>query len=127
LKKTLQDKQPERRYAAAYVIGEKKVPLPQELIELLSDGNADVQQMARRSLILLACQANSQTIPNDKPSSTLRTQVNKLVKFGPNPTAKKKGIQTASQKWTDWWEQNDPDLEKLKVTRSSGVKSASKK
>ncbi len=41
------------RFAAAYVVGEKKVPLAREMIQMLNDNNVPVQQASRRSLILL--------------------------------------------------------------------------
>jgi hypothetical protein len=115
------------RYTAAYVVGEKKVPLANELIELLKDRNTDVQQMARRSLILLACQANSKNVDNQKPSTPLRNQVNRLIKYGPNPTSSKRSVETASKRWTEWWEDNDPELENLRAALSPGEKREAKK
>ncbi len=110
LRPLLKGQKAEARIAAAYVVGENKVPLPHELIDLLSDANLDVQQVARRSLILLACRATGPS----KPCAELRTQVLTLLKFGPEPTADKKLITKAAVKWHAWWRANDPVLVKLK-------------
>jgi hypothetical protein len=109
IKGLLKNSNVEIRFAAAYVVGEKKAPLPRELIELLNDSNASVQQASRRSLILLACHA---TGPK-KPCDQLTRQVNSLLKFGPEPTTKQKLIGKAVDKWTAWWDGNDPQLVKL--------------
>jgi hypothetical protein len=109
LRPLLKGEKVEARIAAAYVVGENKVPLPRELIDCLSDANLDVQQMARRSLILLACRATGPS----KPCPELRSQVLTLVKLGPEPTADKKLITSAAEKWHAWWGLNDPLLVKL--------------
>jgi hypothetical protein len=41
--------------------------------------------------------------------------VNRLLKLGPSPTKSKSSIASATKRWKEWWEQNDPDLEKLKI------------
>jgi hypothetical protein len=109
IKGLLKNSNVEIRFAAAYVVGEKKAPLPHELIELLSDSNTSVQQASRRSLILLACQATGAK----KPCEQLTRQVNSLLKFGPEPTGKQKSVGKAVNKWTAWWDDNDPQLVKL--------------
>jgi hypothetical protein len=97
------------RFAAAYVVGENKVPLPHELIDLFNDSSVEVQQASRRSLILLACRA---TGPR-KLCAELRSQVKTLLKLGPEPTKNKKLVDKASNKWHTWWDDNDPSLLKL--------------
>jgi hypothetical protein len=109
LKAQLKSKKAEVRFAAAYVVGENKVPLPHELIDLLSDSSVEVQQVSRRSLVLLACRA---TGPR-KPCAELRSQVRTLLKLGPEPTASKKLVTRAADKWHAWWDDNDPSLLKL--------------
>jgi hypothetical protein len=99
------------RFGAAFVIGEKKLPLPHELIAVLGDRNLDVQQAARRSLILLANRAIEKP---KEPRVTTASRVSKLLKLGPNPTSSKKAVEAAVKKWRDWWEQNDADLGKLR-------------
>jgi hypothetical protein len=114
----------EMRFGAAFVIGEKKLPMPHEMISVLGDRNLDVQQAARRSLVLLANRAMEK--PKER-QPTIAQRVNGLLKLGPTPTSNKKAIETATQKWGDWWEKNDPDLGKLRNplpgTSASGAKS----
>jgi|SRR5581483_11455690 len=111
LRQWLESKSAEMRFGAAFVIGEKRLPLPQELIFALHDKDVYVQQAARRSLILLANGILAE--PNE--SATLSSgRVKTLMKLGPKATANKKIIETASQKWTDWWDENDPKLAKLR-------------
>jgi hypothetical protein len=123
LRRWLQSEKVEMRFGAAFVIGEKKVPVPHELIAVLGDRNLDVQQAARRSLVLLANRAMEK--PKESPSTTA-ARVNRFLRLGPNPTSNKKTIATAEEKWKDWWEHNDPDLGKLRNplqgtdSRSSG-------
>jgi len=52
--------------------------------------------------------------------------VNRLVKLGPTPTKSKAAIASASKKWTDWWDKNDPELEKLKAAAGPLRKPAKK-
>ncbi len=85
---------------------------------MLSDRNLDVQQVARRSLILLAYQATAKKTPDQTPAkeaAAAKTQVNRLLKLGPSPTKNKYTIASATKRWKEWWEQNDPELEKLKA------------
>jgi hypothetical protein len=119
LKQSLKSDKVETRFAAAYVVGEKKVPLPQELIALLSDRNQDVQQVARRSLILLAYQATAKKTPGQSPAkeaAAAKSQVTRLLKLGPSPTTNKSSVASATKRWKEWWEQNDPELEKLRAS-----------
>src|SRR5262249_53389575 len=109
LRALLKSEKADERFAASYVVGEKKVPLTRDVIALLSDSSLEVQQVSRRSLILLACHA---TGPR-KPCTELTRQVNNLLKFGPEPTFNKALIARASAKWSIWWDKNDPGLLKL--------------
>jgi hypothetical protein len=115
LKGLLKSQKADERFAASYVVGEKKVPLPRELIALLSDSSPEVQQASRRSLILLACHATGP----QKYCAQLTRQVNSLLKLGPAPTLNKQLVARASAKWNGWWDQNDPHL--LKLTAQRGV------
>src|SRR5262249_40563312 len=56
--------------------------------------------------------ATSQNIPREAPA----TVVGRLTRLGPEPTATKKSVATAVQKWTDWWDKHDPNLAQLKST-----------
>jgi hypothetical protein len=114
LKGLLKSQQADERFAASYVVGENKVPLPRDMIALLGDSSPVVQQSARRSLILLAWYA---TGPR-KPCTELTRQVNNLLRFGPEPTLNKTLIARAATKWNTWWDQNDPSLRKLTSMQS---------
>lgn len=98
------------RAAAAYVVGEKKLPYRDELINMLGDSNKQVQQMARRSLILLA---NFAVAKQNEPAKVTGSRVRDLVKIGPSGTAHWE-VDMASKKWRAWWDKNDPDQERLK-------------
>jgi len=113
LRQWLQSNNAEMRFGAAFVIGEKRLPLPQELILALRDRDVFVQQAARRSLILLA---NGILAEPNESAALISGRVKTLMKLGPKATANKKIIDTASQKWTDWWDENDPSLAKLRNT-----------
>ena len=132
LRQSLHSDKVEVRFAAAYVVGDKKIPIPRALIGVLGDASEDVQQMARRSLILLGTFA---TTPQPTEESTaaqkaakreVEKQVNRLVKLGPTPTKSKAAIASASKKWTDRWDKNDPELEKLKAAAGPLRKPAKK-
>ncbi len=77
----LKDEQAEVRAAAARVAGNKKLPLGEELIDLLSDDEAEVRQAAHQALVRLS----------------------RGKDFGPKPDAKESARTQAIQKWRDWW------------------------
>jgi len=81
IKEKLKDERSEVRTAAARVAGEKKMRLGSELIELLSDKEADVQQAARKALTALA----------------------KGTDYGPERDAKDAERSEAIGKWRAWW------------------------
>jgi hypothetical protein len=115
----LKSEKAEERFAASYVVGENKAPLPREVITLLGDSSIEVQQVSRRSLILLACHAAGPR----KSCTQLTQQVNSLLKLGPVPTKNKQLIARASARWNSWWDHNDPRLLKLTgVEQASGDK-----
>jgi hypothetical protein len=81
LKAKLTDEQPEIRAAAARIVGNKKLPHGEELIDLLSDDAAEVRQAAHQALVRLS----------------------RGKDFGPKPDAKESARTEAIQKWRDWW------------------------
>jgi hypothetical protein len=91
------------------VIGEKRIPWTNNLIELLTDEIAAVRQAARRSLIILSFLALNpeeakliaSPVPNRKPKPL--TQLNLPVDFGPTPSAKRDKQVVAAAKWREWW------------------------
>src|SRR5579871_6755082 len=84
VKAYLTSKNQEDRAAAAYVIGEKKLPFRNELITALGDSNKLTQQAARRSLILLA---NFAVTMQGEATKATSTRVRELTKIGPNSRA----------------------------------------
>src|SRR5687768_12485656 len=54
LKAALQSKVDDDRFMAAYVVGEKRLRWPHELIPLLDDPVDPIRQAARRSLVILS-------------------------------------------------------------------------
>jgi hypothetical protein len=109
LKDALKDKRETVRYAAVLKIGEKDLPLQDELIDLLTDPNDAVRQMARRSLIKLSL------IPqkNKARSEGRRYYTPRRIDFGPAANASEAAQSRAAAKWRQWWDKNTvPSTEK---------------
>lgn len=81
LKERLKDDRPEVRAIAAKVVGDNRIRLGAELIELLGDKEKDVQQAAHKSLVQLA----------------------RGTDYGPEAGAKDAERAEAVQKWRAWW------------------------
>ncbi|MBY0525982.1 MAG: hypothetical protein K2R98_21490 [Gemmataceae bacterium] len=81
LKDKLKDERPGVRVATALVIGDKGIKMGGELIELLNDKEADVQQAARKALTTLA----------------------KGTDYGPERDAKDAERAEAIKQWRAWW------------------------
>ena len=109
LRCNLKSRSAEERFVAAYVIGEKRLPWPEDLIPLLTDEAGAVRQAARRSLIILSFLALNPDearliashVPYRKPKPL--SQLKPAVDFGPTPTAKKDARALAAAKWREWW------------------------
>ena len=99
---------------AAYVVGERRLRWPSDLIPLLDDPTDLIRQAARRSLIILSfLELNPEEaarLANPAPGQvpTPLDQLNKPVDFGPAPGAVKAARRTAVDKWTEWWAGRDP-------------------
>jgi hypothetical protein len=122
LRAALQSPVPERRFVAAHVVGDRRLPWTKELIGLLTDPVPAVRQAARRSLVILSFLALNPTeadlIASPKPTRPVKrlSELVKPVDFGPSPSANRKAQAAAAQKWTDWWE--DQKAPKLKAVPS---------
>jgi hypothetical protein len=81
LKEKLKSEEPEIRSAAARAAGNKKLPLGEELIDLLSDEEGEVRQAAHQALIRLS----------------------RGKDYGPKPEAGESGRAEAVKKWREWW------------------------
>jgi hypothetical protein len=81
LKSLLKHDRRDVRIAVSQTIGAKKLRYGAELIELLSDGDDDVRQAARRALV----------------------QISGGVDHGPSPDASFDERETARARWREWW------------------------
>lgn len=82
VKEKLKDDKAEVRIAAARAVAEKGMRLGAELIDLLGDKEAEVQQAARQALVKLA----------------------KGIDYGPERDAKEAERAEAVKQWKAWWE-----------------------
>src|SRR5262245_42245208 len=93
LRAALKSAAPERRVAAARIIGEKRQPWVKELIDVLTDPHPAVRQAARRSLVILSFLAlnpeEAALIASPNPSRPPKplSELKRPVDFGPKPTA----------------------------------------
>ncbi|HKB05655.1 MAG TPA: hypothetical protein VKD90_25765 [Gemmataceae bacterium] len=120
---------------AAYVIGERRLPWPKDLIPLLEDPSDEVRQAARRSLVILSFlelnpdEAALIAAPKPGRSPTPLAKLNQPVDFGPAAGAGKSVQRSAVTKWTDWWAKREGlsariDLAAGPTLRSSHAESA---
>jgi hypothetical protein len=116
LRDALKAPQPEQRFAAAYVVGEKRLHWPQDLIPLLQDQSVAVRQAARRSLVILSFlalnpdEAALLSLPGRSQQRTPLSQLNKPVDFGPQPLAPPAGQKRAAEQWTAWWAKQEKSI-----------------
>jgi len=109
LKAALKDTKSENRVAAAWAVSDKKLPLQKELIEMLTDKDADVRMSARRSLIVLSFNIlnpdweaqQAALAAGKKPPKPVKDP--KSVDYGPERDAGKSGQVSAQKKWTQWF------------------------
>jgi hypothetical protein len=124
-----------KRFMAAYVIGERRLPWPKDLIPLLEDQSDEVRQAARRSLVILSFlelnpdEAVLIAAPNPAGPPTPLSKLDKPVDFGPAAAAGKAVQKSAVTKWTDWWAKREVtaariDLATTTTLRSSHAESA---
>jgi HEAT repeat protein len=109
LKLALESSSVERRYMAAFVVGDRRLPWHDRLIRMLTDSSDLVRQSARRGLIILSFLAlnpdEAKLIASPVPSRppTPLEKLNPPVDFGPWPEASKDAQKKAVKDWTDWW------------------------
>jgi HEAT repeat protein len=100
----------ERRFMAAFVVGDRRLPWHADLIPMLTDPSDVVRQSARRGLIIesfLILNPDEARLPDEK--------LRKSMDFGPMPGAGKKAQWAAQDKWTEWFARRDGSM---KVTGS---------
>jgi HEAT repeat protein len=116
LRATLKHRSSDRRFAAAYVVGERLLGWPEDLIPLLEDGSEAVRQAARRSLIILSFlvlnpeEAQRIRAPQRGGTVTPLSQLKSPVDFGPQPGAKREARARAAKQWKEWWADQRPSL-----------------
>jgi HEAT repeat protein len=112
LRAALMSKGADERFMAAYVIGERRLRWPTDLIPLLDDPTDLIRQAARRSLIILSFldlnPEEATRIAAGGREPTPLAGLNKPVDFGPAAGAGKSARKTAVGKWTEWWAGRDP-------------------
>jgi hypothetical protein len=98
----------ERRFVAAFAVGDRRLMWAGELVERLTDSSPPVRQAARRSLVILSFLALN---PDEAAAGGRLTpakagraaKCTPPVDFGPAPAADKAGRAAAARKWTEWW------------------------
>jgi HEAT repeat protein len=114
-----------KRFMAAYVIGEKRLAWPKDLIPLLEDQSDEVRQAARRSLVILSFlelnpeEATLIAAPNPSRPPTPLAKLNKPVDFGPAAGAGKAPQKAAVTKWTAWWAKRESTAARADLLTSS--------
>jgi len=124
LRAALGSKVADERFMAAFVVGEKRLRWPQDLIPLLEDPNDMIRLAARRSLVILSfLELNPEeaaliaaAVPGREP--TPLSKLKKPVDFGPASGASKTIQKAAVDKWTAWWADRDSAVKNS--TRTGG-------
>ncbi len=104
---------PEQRFAAAYVVGERRLSMQKELFERLTDNSDAVRQAGRRSLVILAFLAlnpeEAKRIDSPAPGqrATPLSQLKQPKDLGPLPGASRAVQVQCKQRWMDWWSELD--------------------
>jgi hypothetical protein len=109
LRAVLKHRSSERRFAAAYVVGERLLGWQEDLIPLLEDRSDAVRQAARRGLIILSFlalnpeEARRIRSPQRTETATPLAELKRPVDFGPNPGAPRSAQAGAAKQWKEWW------------------------
>jgi HEAT repeat protein len=117
---------PEQRFAAALVVGERRLPWINPLIGLLTDPNPAVRQAARRSLVILSfLKLNPEEavlIASANPSRPPKSlaDLNQPVDFGPKPADGRADQVKAAKKWKQWWKDQKKPRTRVITTAAKG-------
>jgi HEAT repeat protein len=114
VKDALKSPRAETRWAAARAVGIQKLPLRNELIDLLTDSNGHVRQAAREGLIQLAAEVTRAKAQGQRAGI-------KKVDFGPALEANSVAQRTAARKWRAWWERQDADPKEIQKIAAPDV------
>lgn len=119
LRAALKHRSVDRRFAAAYVVGERLLEWPNDLVPLLEDNSEAVRQGVRRSLIILSFLAlnpeEARRIRSPQRGGVLTplSELAKPVDFGPNPGAKPIARAQAAKQWREWWTDRESQRDKV--------------
>jgi HEAT repeat protein len=120
LRAQLKSRSADRRFVAAYVVGERLLEWQSDLIALLTDNSDAVRLAARRALVILSFLAfnpeEARRIRAPQQPGAVRTPLEKLtppVDFGPQPKAAKAERVEAARRWEEWWAQRLPKARSL--------------
>jgi hypothetical protein len=114
LRATLKHRSSARRFAAAYVVGERLLEWQDDLLPLLEDRSEAVRQGARRSLIILSFLTlnpdEARRLRSRQRSGAVMplSELNKPVDYGPQPGAKPVARAQATKQWKAWWADHKP-------------------
>jgi hypothetical protein len=104
---SLKSNEPENRFAAAVVVGDKKLPYGDDLVELLNDPDPLVTQAARRSLIVLSYHVDA------AKKAKFKGFAPKAVDYGPQPGAGKVAKSNSVKNWKNFLSKNEKILSSL--------------
>jgi hypothetical protein len=116
LRAALKSPKADRRFVAAYAVGERRLFWIDDLTRLLTDSSDAVRQAARRSHIILSfLHLNPEVAAaTTVQSASSAVSLAKPMDFGPAPGAKRTARAKAAEEWTQWWnEQGKTDLKTL--------------
>jgi hypothetical protein len=109
LRKALKHKFRDRRFVAAYMVGERLLDWPNDMIPLLQDNSEAVRQAARRSLIIMSFLAQNpeeaQKIRSPQKTDVAKplSELQQAKDFGPQPKADRTAQAKAAKEWRQWW------------------------
>jgi signal transduction histidine kinase len=113
LRAALKSPSANRRFVAAYAVGERRLFWQDDLNPLLKDDADKVRQAARRSLVILSfLKLNPDVASGTLANAAPLAELTKPQDFGPLPGAKRAAREKAAQEWGDWW--NDQGKASLK-------------
>jgi HEAT repeat protein len=133
LRAALKSPVPAVRFAATYMVGERLLEWPDELIPLLEDKKDEVRQAARRSLVILSFlvlnpeEAKQIRSNNRSVAAKPLSELQRPVDFGPAPRANVPARAEAAKQWRQWWEERSPGAKGSRYDLVATAKPAAKK
>jgi signal transduction histidine kinase len=121
LRAALKSASANRRFVAAYAVGERRLFWQDDLNPLLKDDADKVRQATRRSLVILSfLKLNPDVASGTLANAASPAELTKPQDFGPLPGAKRAAREKAAQEWGDWWnDQGKAALKPLDVRKEA--------